>query len=85
MVEKAGFDRGIPPMSLSRAYHSCLISRHWKSGKAGPDAHAVICGGGIGTDGKPIDSLEVWYFRNFVLNQKEFPWMTLKAKLKEAS
>ena len=84
IAENLRFYHGIPSMSTGRYYHSCLVSKHWESASAGP-VQALLCAGGIGDGGKPIDTLEVWYFKKFVTDHQQFPWVTLQAKMLQVS
>ena len=68
-----------------RAYHSCTTvnGEQWASVDHG-SVDAVVCAGGVNTDTREkLDSIEVWYFKEYASNQDKFPWITLEGKLTE--
>ena len=62
-------------------FHSCAVSTNWRSSQ-GELKEAIVCAGGYNVKTKQaLDSIEVWYFRDYLANKADVPWIKLNVKL----
>ncbi len=81
------FYRGIWALKTARAYHACAMPFEFKKNNGEVGRRPVVCAGGVAIGGPTaanheiLDTVEIWYFRNFVRNTREHYWIQLATKL----